>query len=85
MTVIPNPSSTPEGPWTPSFRERALDVWIAERVPPGRYDLYLWVTFPDGEPRPFSRRAFVVAAGESTRLSIDLAAPRDPDELESDS
>ena len=32
------------------------------------------MTFPDGEPRPFSRRAFVVAAGESTRLSIDLAA-----------
>lgn len=79
------PSSTPEGPWTPAFEERALDLWVADRVPPGDYDLYLWVTFPDGEPRPFSQRAFVVTAGESTRLSIDLAAPRDPADLESDS
>ena len=79
------PRPTPEGPWTPAFEERSLDLWVADRVPPGGYDLYLWITFPDGEPRPFSQRAFLVTAGHAKRLSIDLAAPRDPDELESDS
>jgi hypothetical protein len=74
-----------EGPWAPKFEQQGLDVHRAKGVLPGTYDLFLWVVYPNGEPRPFSSRSLEIKAGETTKVSFDLAAPRDPDEFESDS
>lgn len=79
------PGSTSRGPWVPALEQRTLDVWSAERVPPGSYDVYVWVLFPDEEPRALSHKAVEVRAGESTRLEFDLAAPPNPEDSEADS
>ena len=81
----PHAPTPPHGPWAASFEERSVDTWVAEGVVPGRYDLYLWVTYPDGEPRPSSQRSVEVGADGPTRVTIDLSSPRSPEEAESDS
>lgn len=74
-----------EGPWAPKFEPQGLDAYRANGVLPGTYDLFLWVVYPNGEPRPFSSRSLEIKAGETTKVSFDLAAPPSPDEFESDS
>lgn len=77
-------TTIPKGPWSPVLEERTLDVWQAERVPPGSYDVYMWVVFPDGGPRALSQRAVEVRPGAVTRLSFDLARPWNPEDSEAD-
>lgn len=76
---------SPDGPWAPRLVSQQLDVWVASGLAPGSYNLYVWITFPDGEPRPFSHTAFAVEAGAVTQLAFDLAAPRDAEDQEDDS
>jgi len=78
------PDRTPQGPWTPGFAERGFDRYVAGGVRPGSYDVYVWIVDPTGEPRPYSRPALAVEPGGVARWSIDLAAPRDSDDLEPD-
>ncbi len=74
------PNSVPGSLWTPTLEERALDVYVADRLPPGTYDVYVWVALARGEPRAFSLEAVEVEAGGTTRRSIDVASPQDPEE-----
>lgn len=75
----------PGDPWAPTLGPKALDVYGASHVPPGEYDLYAWVSLAQGEPRPFSLTGVEVVAGEKATFSLDLAAPVDPEDQESDS
>ncbi len=75
----------PGDPWAPTLERKALDLYGASHVPPGEFDLYAWVSLAQGEPRPFSLTGIEVVAGEKATFSLDLAAPVDPDDQESDS
>ena len=72
-------------PWIPSLEGRAPDLWVAQDAPPGQYDLYLWVTYPNGAVRSFSQVAFEIELDRTTKLTFDLARPLDQDDFESDS
>ncbi len=64
-------------PWAPRLEERGQDLWIADQLAPGRYDLYVWVLFPGGESHSYSLRALDLEQSKSTSASIDLATPGD--------
>jgi len=61
------------GPWDARFKPLREDLHLAESIPPGRYDVYFWISKARGAPRSLSRSGVEVPAGEKTILSLDIA------------
>jgi hypothetical protein len=66
---------SPKDPWVPALEPWSLDVYGARRLPPGKYDVHVWVSQRMREPRAFSVAGVEVRAGEQASCSVDLAAP----------
>jgi len=69
----------------PALDERTPDLWVADKLSPGAYDVYVWVSEAGETPRPFSRKRVKVTAGEVLQTSIDVSIPLREDEMEADS
>jgi hypothetical protein len=67
-------NSPPNGPWKPRLKVESWDRLIARDVPPGTYDVYVWISKGDGAAQAYSLRGVHLPAGQRTRLSLDLVA-----------
>jgi len=60
-----------EGPWRPALEQLDEDLYRAKRLPPGEYDVYLWVSSGRSAPRPLAARSVKVDAGRRARVRLD--------------
>lgn len=68
------PETPPQGPWTPRLEVETWERLVARDVPPGTYDVYVWIALGEDTPKPYSIRHVVIEAGERETLTIDLVA-----------
>jgi len=72
------PSSGKEA-WEPRLAQTDYDILTAEEVPPGHYDLYVWIASPDGEVHSLAQSDFEVPSGAATEIELDASLPPAPE------
>ncbi|MCA9000730.1 MAG: hypothetical protein KDB61_02320 [Planctomycetes bacterium] len=76
--------SLPEGAWSAKLEAPAWDRLTAKNVPPGTYNVYVWIAEDKSAPTVYSVNGVELLAGQEKRLTIDLVADR-PNTTERDS
>ncbi|MCB9915573.1 MAG: hypothetical protein H6828_10550 [Planctomycetes bacterium] len=65
----------PHGPWSPTLNPGTGDVWTAEGLAPGRYELHYWIRHGRAAANAYSVRDLELAPGERRRLQHDADQP----------
>ncbi|MFQ5748222.1 MAG: hypothetical protein ACE5H3_02060 [Planctomycetota bacterium] len=65
--------------WEPRLAQTECDLLAAGGLPPGSYDLYVWIASPDGEIHSLSRPGVVVESGTTTGIELDASLPPAPE------
>lgn len=73
--------ATGESLWDPSLAPAGFDRLAARQLPPGTYDLYVWVQRRPEAPRVLSEKAVQLDSGRTTRVRLDstTAPQHEPD------
>lgn len=66
----------PEGIWTPKLEVTNWDRLNASQVPPGTYDIYVWISKDMGTPEPYQLHAVTLNPAQHLQLTIDLIADK---------
>lgn len=82
-TLLLRDRSLRAGPWTPELKPGALDVYSAEDLAPGIYDLFFWIKQGREAPRPHQVRGIELAPGERKRVSHSSEDALPDDEADS--
>jgi len=72
--------ATGEDPWDPQLATRGDRRLVADRLPPGGYDLYVWVVDEAGDTKPLEATRLTLTAGQQLRLELDGDVPAPQEE-----
>jgi len=64
----------PDGPWRPRLSAAGAGRLVADRLPAGAYDVYVWVARGTAGARALSASDVVASAGETARVTLDAGA-----------
>ncbi len=71
--------STGEEAWEPRLEQAAYDLLSTREIPPGGYDLYVWIASPDGEIHSLARPEVRIESGRTTEIELDASLPPAPE------
>lgn len=66
------PAEAQEGPWKPTLEQLDGDLYRAQQLPPGEYDVYFWVSSGRSAPRTLAARSVKVEPGRRTSVRLDV-------------
>lgn len=81
-TIVLRDTTLRAGPWTPKLEPGALDVFSADGLTPGTYDVFFWIKRGREAPRAHQVRGIELTPHERKRVShsAEAALPEDEDD-----
>jgi hypothetical protein len=64
-------SAEPGAPWAPELRLERFGTYRADALPPGAYDVYLWLEDDAGEEASLREERLLLKSGETTTVRLD--------------
>ncbi|MDP6849566.1 MAG: hypothetical protein QGH51_02110 [Planctomycetota bacterium] len=62
--------STDKSPWRPILRKTEHGSLRADKIPPGVWDIYVWIAHSGNPPEALTRQMLTVPAGETTTVPL---------------